>query len=81
MQRNYTPQGKPQGPGALDAKLKADAVEQLKALHTSLAQQHAQMGLLVDSVVLALNNAPRLTSGYLSGLVRNTRTALGLKQP
>lgn len=81
MQRNFTPQGKPQDPGALDRKLYVAALGELKVLAPGLTSQMQHLAELSKLVTEAINLGGH-TTGELSSMIRQARLALGIvKRP
>lgn len=78
MQRNYTPQGKPQDPGALDRQqheVQRAALLALEPLLLAYTQECMDLHNLVLSVKIGGH-----TTSEIASLVNRVRAKLGLKR-
>lgn len=80
MQRNFTPQGKPQDPGAIDRQAHAVALADLQSLAPALSSLVERLGELNTLVTGAMRTAGQnRTTGELHALCRKAHNAVGLK--
>lgn len=75
MQRNFTPQGKPQDPGALDRKLHAEEMAKLAALLPVLGLRAVTIATLQKEA----EKASAYSTAELVSLVRSVHRVLGIR--